>query len=122
MLKDKWISTMELIFERAVANYRQRKGGDAYDSLYRKISHSKALTELCGLSVRRGIPPTASDFLYQATMMPSIYLTFDNTKSTMAALIMLKIWNEQVNSIYNLCSEYQIEMMAQSIVSKCAYL
>ena len=55
-------------------------------------------------------------------MMPSIYLTFDNTKSTMAALIMLKIWNEQVNSIYNLCSEYQIEMMAQSIVSKCAYL
>lgn len=113
---------MESTIERAVANYTRQRGLSAYEGLHRKISQSKALTNLCGLSVRRGIPPTAGDFLYQATMMPSIYLTFDNTKSTMAALIMLKIWDEQVNSIYNLCSDYQIEMMAQSIASKCAYL
>lgn len=113
---------MTTIFEYTKQRYIQLKGQESYEKLYNKINRSDALTQLCGLSIRQGTPPTPNDFIYKATMMPSIYITFDNVKSTMAALIMLEIWNEQVNQIYNFCPVCMVEVMAQDIVSGCVLL
>lgn len=113
---------MQTIFETTKQKYIQLKGVDSFSKLYSKISRSDALTELCGISVRRGLPPTVGDFTYKATMMPSIYFTFDNAKSSMAALIMLKIWDERVNSVYHLCSSQNVRTMAMSIVAESIYL
>lgn len=113
---------MQSVFDLTIDKYIQLKGRDGYDKLYSKISRSDALTEICGLSVRRGLPPTAGDFIYKATMMPSIYLTFDNAKSTMAALIMLQIWDKRVNSVYRLCSDAVVNRMAKEIISSCVSL
>lgn len=113
---------MQTVFENAKQKYIRLKGNDSYTKLYSKISRSNALTEICGISVRRGLPPTVGDFTYKATMMPSIYLTFDNTKSAMAALIMLKIWDERVNDIYHFCSSQNVRIMAMHIVAESIYL
>lgn len=113
---------MSAIFEYAKQRYIQLKGQESYDKLYNKVNRSDALTQLCGLSIRKGIPPTSQDFIYKATMMPSIYITFDNVKSTMAALIMLEIWNEQVNLVYNFCPVVMVDIMAKDIVSGCVLL
>lgn len=113
---------MPAIFEYAKQRYIQLKGQESYDKLYNKINRSDTLTQLCGLSIRQGIPPTPQDFIYKATMMPSIYITFDNVKSTMAALIMLEIWNEQVNLVYNFCPVVMVDIMAKDIVSGCVLL
>ena len=97
--------------------YIALKGANAYEKLYDKISHSNALTELCGESVRRSMAPGSGDFTYKASMMPSIYISFDAAKSAMAALIMLKIWNEKVNSMCNFCSAEQLYWIADEIVA-----
>lgn len=112
----------DTIFEYTKSRYVQLKGQASYDKLYDKINRSDALTQLCGLSIRQGVSPTPKDFIYKATMIPSIYLTFDNAKSTMAALIMLEIWHEQVNRIYELCPIGVVEMMAKEIVAGCVLL
>lgn len=112
---------MQKVFENAKQKYIQLKGADSFSKLYSKISRSDALTELCGISVRRGVPPAVGDFTYKATMMPSIYFSFDNAKSSMAALIMLKIWDERVNSVYHLCSSQNVRTMALYIVAECIY-
>lgn len=110
------------LFESTKDRYIQLKGLADYDKLYTKICQSKALIDLCGISVKRGIPPTSGDFIYKATMMPSIYITFDNVKSTMAALIMLQIWDERVNHVYHFCSDDTINKMGIEIVSGCIML
>lgn len=109
---------MQEIFEQTKQKYIQLKSASSFDKLYAKCSESNALIEICGASVRRGLPPTSVDFIYKAVMMPSIGLTLDNVKSTMAALIMLQIWNERVNSVYHFCSETTIETMARRIVAE----
>lgn len=113
---------MDQIFNNSVEVYIHHKGRNAYEKLYKKIYNSDALNELCGISVRRGLPPSSGDFTYKASMMPSIYITFDSLKSTMAALIMLKIWTERVNSVYSFCSNYHIREMARQICSECILL
>lgn len=110
------------LYNIAVNNYTKYKGSNAYAKLYDKISKSRALSDLCGQSILRRFAPTEADFTYYATLMPSIYITFDNTVSAMAALIMLKIWNEQVNKTYGLCSDLQVFCMANSIIQSSIYL
>ena len=114
-------TTIAQIFEIAKHKYICAKSYVDFDKLYTKISRSDALTEICGISVRRGLPPTVGDFTYKATMMPSIYITFDGIKVSMAALIMLKIWNERVNSVYHFCTDRTIDMMANRIFSEFLY-
>lgn len=109
---------METLFEITEQKYIHLKGLANYQKLYEKISESKALTEICGISVRRGLPPSAGDFTYKASLMPSIYISFDMAKSSMAALIMLKIWNERVNSVYHMCTEEVVERMARQIIAE----
>ena len=46
---------MPAIFEYAKQRYIQLKGQESYDKLYNKINRSDALTQLCGLSIRKGI-------------------------------------------------------------------
>ena len=108
---------METLFNQTKEKYINYKGWANYQKLYDKISDSDALTEICGVTVRRGMPPTAQDFIYKASMMPTIYFTFDNVKSSMAAFIMLKIWNDRVNSIYHLCSQDVVIQMARQIIA-----
>lgn len=113
---------MQNLFDVTKQKYIALKGADSYNRLYAKINRSDALTEICGTTVRRGLPPTAGDFTYKASLMPSIIYTFDNVKSSMAALIMLHIWNERVNSIYHFCSDYVLETMARQIIAGCIRL
>lgn len=113
---------MNVIYEVAKTKYINYKSLDSFEKLYRKVSRSDALNELCGISARRGLPPTAADFTYKASLMPSIYITFDSAKSSMVALIMLKIWDERINSVYHLCAIDVVRTMAYHIVSDSVVL
>lgn len=113
---------MQEIFKLTEEKYKKIKGDLQYQKLYNRVSKSNALTEICGLSVRRGLPPTSGDFIYKASLMPSMLLSFDNTQSTMAALIMLKIWDERVNSMYHFCADFYVKTMARQIIAECMML
>ena len=108
---------MTLTYYNARIKYINHKGQSSFDKLYRKISECDTLNELCGLSAKIRKPLTSQDYIYKASLMPSIYFTFDNAKSAMAALIMLEIWNERINSVYQLLPEFQVERIAQEIVA-----
>ena len=109
---------MEALFETTKQKYINLKGYANYQKLYDKIYNSKALSEICGISVRRGLPPMAGDFTYKASLMPTIYISFDMAKSSMAALIMLKIWNDRVNSVYHMCTKDVVVRMARQIIAE----
>ena len=113
---------MNAIFEQAKVKYIRHKGEDKYNKLYKKICNSSTLNELCGMSAQKQMPPSAGDFIYKASLMPSIYITFDEAVSSMAALIMLKLWNESINERFGFCQDYRLEEMARYIVSKSSLL
>lgn len=113
---------MQLAIESAIQKYIQLKGTAAYEKLYHKINESNALTEICGISAREKLPPTANDFVYKVTTMPSMLFVFDNAKLMIAAIIMLKIWNERINSFHHFCTEEIVDRIADQIASKSIYL
>jgi len=113
---------MEDIFEQTKWRYINSKGLDKYERLYRKIQGSNALVKLSGLSVQKGMPPTAQDFLYVISLMPSIYFTMSNAESSMGALIALKLYNENVNSAYHMISDYQLADIARRIAAKWIHI
>ena len=108
---------MTLSYIKAKSRYISHKGQNSFDKLYRKISESDTLNELCGLSAKNRTALTSQDYIYKASLMPSIYFTFDNAKSAMAALIMLEIWNERINSVYCLLPDFYVERIAQEILA-----
>ena len=114
--------TVTDVFEIIREKYIRVKGTVAYTKLVQKINHSKAFNELLGISVRRSMPPTVSDFNYVANTMSEMWFCFDNAKLTMAAIIMLYIWNEQVNQIYELMPEFTVVSMMKQLAAKSIYL
>lgn len=103
--------------------YIRLKGKEAYSKLEQKILHSKAFNELLGMSVRRGgMPPAVGDFNYLSNVMPGMRLCFDTAKTTMAAILMLHIWDEQINQMYGLCPPQIVASMMRQIAARCIYL
>lgn len=106
---------MESIYIRNRTRYVQLFGSDRFNILYKKVSESKAIEKLIGATVTRGLPPTATDFLGSANTILYVMSKFSIATSIMAALIELKVWNENVNMHYQLMSENHLTTIAESI-------
>lgn len=106
---------MENIFNQNKVKFVNLYGLDKFEKLYRKVNDSSALGKLTGLTVNRGLPPTARDFLGSASTIPYVMFQFSVGASIMAALIELKIWNETVNYYRKLVSEQHLTIIAERI-------
>lgn len=106
---------MEDIYKSCAARFIATKGLDKYNTLYTKIAESNEFVKFCGIIVQKGLPPTARDFIVSVATIWYVFRKFDQATNIMAALIELKLWNEKVNSKYNLVSEYQLVIIATRI-------
>lgn len=93
-------------------------GQDKFEKLYKKVNESNALVKLTGLTVNKGLPPTANDFLSSANTILYVMSKVSLGASIMAALIELKIWNESVNSYHQLISDQHIVVIAERIAAR----
>ncbi len=93
-------------------------GNDKFVKLYNIVNESNAIIKLTGATVNSGLPPTAADFLGFANTIPYVIIRFDSGVSTMASLILLKIWNKTTNSYLELISEQRISIIAEQISAR----
>ena len=107
---------MENIYNQQKAFFIARNGQERFDKLYRKISESKTLSRLEGMSIHGGTPPNANDFSVVATSSSSTFFGFSSDSKIMGALIALKIWDEKINRVYGFASQYVIDGIAMNIV------
>lgn len=109
---------MEFIYKEYKRKFIVKFDNDKFEKLYRKVDDSNALVKLIGLSVQKGLPPTATDFLLSANTILYVTTKFDNYVTLMASLIELKLWNEKVNKLHHLISEQHITVIADRIVAR----
>lgn len=98
------------------------KGEHKYDKLFNAVKNSNAMTKVIGLSVKEKMIPTLADLRAGTCMIPYVYFQFDDAVNSMSELIMLKIWNEEVNDKYHLCPDYILTDMALHIKKKSIHL
>lgn len=96
-------------------SFIHEKGRNKYDILYQKVLDSSILAKLEGMSIHGGQAPSAKDFCVLATNIWYISIKFDQKTNEMGALIALKIWNEKINSMYNMASDYEMYTKALNI-------
>lgn len=106
---------MEITFYLAKERYIRYKGIGKYNELYRKVSESKEIEAVCDFTIKTGIAPTAKDFINQATLMRSLLFNFNQATTSMAALILLKLWDERINRTYKLYDAFTIDTIAGRI-------
>lgn len=109
---------MEGIYNQNKNRFINLYGRDKFEKLYQKVNESNALVKLIGLTVNRGLPPTALDFLNSSNTIFYVITRVNIGSSIMAALIELKIWNENVNSYYQLISEQHLGVIAERIAAR----
>lgn len=109
---------MERVYNQNKARFINLYGNAMFDKLYYKVSESRAIVKLTGITVNSGLPPTAKDFLASANMIPYVVLKLDISVSVMAALIELKKWNETVNNYRQLISEQHLNNIADQIAAR----
>ena len=109
---------MNIPFNQSKRRFIEKYGNEKFEKLSLKVRESNALVKLSGLTVNKGLPPTATDFLLAANSIFYVSTKFDVAVSVMAALIMLHIWNEKVNSLYQLVSVQHINVIAERIAAR----
>lgn len=106
---------MELIYTQNKSRFTSLHGQDKFEKLYRKVANSRALTSLTGQSVNRSLAPNPADFLGSANTIPYVISRFNIGASVMAALIELKIWNENTNSYHQMVNDSRLAEIAYKI-------
>lgn len=109
---------MEEIYENCSDRFIRIKGMEKYNTLCSKVSNSNEFAKFSGLTIQKGLPPTAQDFITCVVGIWYVFRKFDQATNTMAALIALRLWNNKVNEKYHLVSEMQIFRIAQYLESK----
>ncbi len=112
---------METIFNHAKEKFIRIHGAAKYDKHYKAAQNSSLLSKLCGKSVQLRSVPTTGDFLATAGMMRSLIFNFDPAVTAITALIMLKMWNNDVNSQFQLCDNYYLREIALGILSSSKF-
>jgi hypothetical protein len=107
---------MEHVYNQQKARFIARNGQDRFDKLYRKISDSKTLAQLEGMSIHGGASPNANDFSVVATSNSMTFWGFSSESKIMGALIALKIWNEKINRVHSIASPFEISNIAMNII------
>ena len=109
---------MNIPFNQSKRRFIEKFGNERFEKLSQKVSESNALIKLTGLTVNKGLPPTATDFLLAANSIFYVSTKFDIAVSVMAALLMMKIWDEKVNSLYQLVSSQHLNVIADGIAAR----
>lgn len=109
---------MENIYNHNKLKFIRQYSSDKFERLYDKVANSKATISLIGHSANRSLAPNPADFLGSANMIPYVVSKFNIGISVMAALIMLKIWNERINIYHRLTDEYRMAEIAEKIAAR----
>jgi hypothetical protein len=109
---------MMRIYNQNKDRFLRLYGQEKFEKLYQKVNESNSLVKLTGLTVNKGLPPTANDFLNSANTILYVVTRVNIATSVMAALIELKIWNANVNSYHQLISDQHIELIAERIAAR----
>lgn len=109
---------MEYIYNEYKRRFISKYNTEKFSKLYSKVEDSNVLVKLTGLTVQKNLPPTATDFLIAANSILYVITKFDNYVPIIAALILLKLWNEKVNKYHNFISEQHITVIAERIVAR----
>jgi hypothetical protein len=109
---------MNFTFNQAKQRFIAKYGNEKFEKLSQKVNESGALVKLTGLTINKGLPPTATDFLLSANKIFYVASKINIGVTVMAALIMLKIWNNRVNGFYQLVSEQHIGVIAERISAR----
>lgn len=100
--------TLETIYQSFSDYYKSKYGNDKFEKVKSKVMFSNKLSELNGMSIQRLGVPTARDFLSAIKSMT--YFMFASKDTTiLACLLAIKRWDEQVNSVYHLATDYALE-------------
>ena len=65
---------MNISFDQSKRRFIQEYGDVKFEKLCQKVKDSNALVKLTGLTVNKGLPPIATDFLLRNDILPSFYL------------------------------------------------
>lgn len=109
---------MIYIYNQTKQRFIEKFGVEKFDKLQNKVNESNAIVKLMGLTVSKMLPPNATDFILAANSIFYVASKFDITVSVMAAMIMLRIWNEKVNENYHLISEQQLTLVSERIIAR----
>ena len=100
--------------ERFISKY----GHEKFSKLYNTVRDSNASAKFAGLTINKGLPPTASDCLLTVNTIFYVASKINIAYTVMAALILLKEWNGKVNSSYRFVSDQRLEIIAEGISTK----
>lgn len=109
---------MEFIYNQNRLKFIRLYGSEKFDKLYDKVSNSKALVSLIGQSVNMRLAPNPGDLLASSGSIPYVVMRFNIGIAVMAALIILKIWDERINAFQHLASEYRLTEIAEKVAIK----
>jgi len=109
------ITTFEMTLAEFRFYYENKNGKEAMKKLYSKVINSNSLAKLNGLSISQRRIPTAMDFRVLGNNM---FLLGGMEKVTLAALILLHEWNNQINKVYNFASQETVDMLCRNIIAQ----
>ena len=97
-------------------NYYIRKNGQAkFNTVQEKILRSNKMAQINGLSIRDKIAPTRVDVSSYIHEIP--YFIFAGVETVaMAEFVAIKNWNEEINTIYNLCTDHELFFKGEAIL------
>jgi hypothetical protein len=98
-------------------NYFIHKYGQAkFNKIEEKILKSSKLAQVNGASIQRKTTPTRADFSSYIHGIP--YFMFAGVETiAMAEFVSIKYWKEEINSVYNLCTEHELFVKAEAITN-----
>lgn len=109
---------MIIEFNKNKRRFIEKFGNEKFEKLFQKVNESGSLVKITGLTVNKGLPPAATDFLLSVNSIFYVVSKFDMAFTVMAALMMLKIWNENVNEYYHLVSDQHLTIIAERIAAR----
>ncbi len=107
------IGSLDQTLSRFAAYYMEKTSEADYRKLHNKVVQSNGLAKLCGLSIAQQRYPTATDF---RVITSNLFLLGSMEKITLAAIIALKTWNEQVNKVYEIIPQYHVDSLCRQII------
>lgn len=105
------------LYLRFKAKYIHNHGQAKFDIVEQKVYTSDKMRELNRASERQRVAPSSKDF--GSTLQSIGYFMFANSDtSAMAQMIAIRIWNDAVNSEYELCTEHELYFKGESTLKQ----
>lgn len=106
-----YLQVLDAYSDRYIPKY----GVDKYKTVFEKVSKSKKIATLNGLSIQKRIAPTAHDFA--AAVNEIAWFLFQSQETVaLAALMAIGLWDQDVNRIYHFSTQFEVEQKAIAVL------